>query len=218
MTIDVWFLSVDVDDRTLAHFESLLTANELARVSRFRFAADRRRATVSRGALRERLAARLGGDLDIVDGNGEKPRLRSGALEFNVSHSGALIALAIADAAVGIDLEQLRPMGDASGQVASRYFSRDEFSRVRQAANRDEEFFSIWTAKEAVVKAIGTGLNEDLSAFTVPSPATTFAVIPGLEPWAVRSITPPRDGYRAALAAPLTAGGISCSIRSCGRR
>ena len=50
-----------------------------------------------------------------------KPVLRHGALEFSVAHSGDLVAVAVATAPVGVDVEQLdgRPHELGGGDPAS---------------------------------------------------------------------------------------------------
>lgn len=101
-------------------------------------------AIVSRGRLRE-LLARYTDDVDLVEDG--KPALRNCAIEFNVSHSGDFIVYAFATTTpVGIDIEQIRPMGD-------------DRERIIAEAISEEDFFARWTAKEAVLKASGAGLG-----------------------------------------------------------
>jgi 4'-phosphopantetheinyl transferase len=142
--IDVLYTLADVRDEELARLEALLTSVERERATRYKFGRDQRRAIVSRGRLRE-LLARYTDDVDIVEDG--KPALRNQAIEFNVSHSGDFIAYAFATTTpVGIDIEQIRPMGD-------------DRERIMAEAISDEDFFARWTAKEAVLKASGAGLG-----------------------------------------------------------
>jgi 4'-phosphopantetheinyl transferase len=55
-------------------------------------------------------------------------------------------------------------------QIARRYFHHAEIEEIfaLDAAARDEAFLRCWTAKEAVLKAIGTGLAGSLTTFRVP--------------------------------------------------
>jgi 4'-phosphopantetheinyl transferase len=165
--IEVVYTLADVSDEELARFEALLTPAEHARAMRYKFARDQRRAIVSRARLRE-LLGRFTADVDIVEEG--KPALRNRAVEFNVSHSGHVIAYAFAaDTPVGIDIEEIRPLGD----------DRD---RILPESTSDDDFFTRWTAKEAVLKAAGVGLGGTVD-----------------EQWIVQPIEAP-DGYRAAIA------------------
>lgn len=202
MRIDIWFLSTVSEDNVLARFAALLTEAERARAGRYRFEADRRHSIISRGALRTLLSRYTGNEIEIVEESGGKPRLRSGEVDFNVSHSGELIAIAIAKIAIGLDIERVRPLGDDAIRIARDSFSAEEFARLAAARDRDQEFFAVWTAKEAVVKASGDGLSANLQSFTVPALSDDFQPVAGVEQWSVRRITAPWGGYRATLAAP----------------
>jgi len=213
--IDVRFVSVDVDRSVIERYEACLTDAERERAHRFRFDDDTRRAIVSRGALREMLAERVSGEIDIVASDQGKPRLARGGVEFNVSHSGELVMIAIARGPVGVDVERVRPLGDEALSLARRHFSPEECCRVEEAPDKDEAFFEIWTAKEAVVKAMGGGLAGDLRAFTVPVEADEFSKVWGREEWAVRLLEVPRDGYRATIAARWGDAGVVRVTGSC---
>lgn len=93
-----------------------------------------------------------------------KPYLSHGP-QFNLSHSGNQVALAVMDAPVGLDLQELAE--DFPSRVARRYFTADENAWAQQ---RPDRCFQIWTRKESVVKALGLGLGR-LSA-------SSFSVLP----------------------------------------
>lgn len=75
----------------------------------------------------------------IFDGN--KPKLKSGAKQFSISHSGDYIALAFSDFDCGIDIEKNKP----------RDF-KEISERMNFACNTLEEFYSEWTFFEAKYK------------------------------------------------------------------
>ena len=86
-----------------------------------------------------------------VDENG-KPSLKNGG-HISISHSGEYCALAVADAPVGIDIEQI---GRVDDRIASRFFTETE----RQWAHGDAARLTVvWTVKEAVAKLDGTGIK-----------------------------------------------------------
>jgi 4'-phosphopantetheinyl transferase len=201
--IDVYFINVNVASDVVEELATLLVAPELARANRYRFADDRRRSIVARAAMR-RLAGRyLDSDprmLVLIEQEHGKPALLNGEIEFNASHSGDLVALAFAkDTPVGIDVERHRNMRDSLA-LARRYFSAKELAIVAAASDVDAAFFSIWTAKEAIVKATGEGIGAgDLRAFTVPFRDPKLRPVIG--GWSVAAVEPPLDGYYAAVAA-----------------
>lgn len=82
---------------------------------------------------------------------------------FSLSHSGEIWGAAFASVPVGFDLERVRPR--AWENIARRYFH--PFEREMALACGATAFFSIWTAKESYVKYLGTGIDEDFSAFCV---------------------------------------------------
>ena len=92
------------------------------------------------------------------------PRPENGAY-WSVSHKPLYVA-GVADAGpVGIDVEQVRPVHPG---MYGKTGNHDEWERLGGQAL--DAFFRLWTAKEAVLKAAGTGLR-DLKACRVEGPA-----------------------------------------------
>ena len=147
-----------------------------------------------RPAVRAALLRLLGVTGLQVDEHG---RPWSPGVSFNVSHSGTLgvIALAEGDRRIGVDVEQVRADTDVRA-LARRFFHPDEAAAI---AGRRDAFFRCWTRKEAVVKALGRGLSHPLDSFAVDVDADGPAEVAGVGGLLVRSLeTPP--GYVAALA------------------
>ena len=74
--------------------------------------------------------------------------------------SAALVAVC-EGGAVGVDVEQRRPIGDLD-RIAALYLAPVDVRAVMPARGERKltEFFGRWTAKEAYTKALGTGLVE----------------------------------------------------------
>lgn len=119
-----------------------------------------------RAPLRALLGAYLGMPAEAVGlsaGEHGRPRLADApadGLDFNWTHSGdcALVALG-RHVEPGIDVERrrARPRGL---EIARRYFAPEEADWLAAQApeRQDEAFLALWTAKEAVLKALGRGL------------------------------------------------------------
>jgi 4'-phosphopantetheinyl transferase len=201
--IDICFIDVKVPSDVVDALFAWLADAERARAGRYRFEDDRRRSIIARAATRRLLGRYLGADpreLTIVEGEHGKPALAGREIEFNASHSGDLVALAFArTTAVGIDVERRRTLRNPLA-LARRFFSPDELAYVTASADVNEAFFTVWTAKEAIVKANGKGIGaSDLRAFTVPFRENELR--PVVDAWSVATIEPPLDGYHAAIAA-----------------
>lgn len=72
---------------------------------------------------------------------------------ISLSHSGDVVAAALSDLPVGIDVEPLYRKVDAA-KLAGRFFTPKEIAEYTEAPFR-ETFFKIWTKKEACFKACG---------------------------------------------------------------
>ncbi|MBS0432660.1 MAG: 4'-phosphopantetheinyl transferase superfamily protein [Proteobacteria bacterium] len=81
-------------------------------------------------------------------------------LRFNWSHSGEFALLALAgDVEPGVDIELPRE-GVRALDLARRFFTPEESDALEQLPGHEREssFLQLWTAKEAVLKALGHGL------------------------------------------------------------
>ena len=192
-----------------------LSPDELARAQRFRFDTDRRRFVVAHAVLRGLLGEAL--DLDparvavVTDAFG-KPRLAGGSTSgvvFNMSHTGARALYAVArDVELGVDAEALKPVADM-GRLASDIFSADELAEwdALPEALRLLGFFNGWTRKEAVLKALGRGLDYPLGEISVsltPGRAAELRRAPAgagaRSDWSIAAFSP-EPGYVAAVVA-----------------
>ncbi len=167
-TIHVWRISLvpcPAQDDGLAR---ALAPAERARADRFRFPADRARWVRTRGIVR----ALLGGYLrcppahvPLTAGAHGKPILtpgfRANSLSFNWSHTNDLALLAVTQGGeVGIDVERVRTDFDP-WTTAQSVFSAGELACLRDTAPAQSHalFFKFWTAKEALLKSLGTGFT-----------------------------------------------------------
>ena len=118
-TVDVWSASLEPPAPLDAHLPGYLSPDERERAERFVFARDRDRFVAGRAFLRLLLAQYLGCEpraLRFRYGPHGKPALADerSDLRFNLAHSGTLAVCALARGSeLGVDVERLRPIGDA---------------------------------------------------------------------------------------------------------
>jgi 4'-phosphopantetheinyl transferase len=164
VTPAVTLLAVSPPDDTAPDL-ALLDPGESARAERFTVDHPRRVFISARAALRRTLGESLGRNpalLAFALGPHGKPELDPpSSLNFNLSHSGDTIVIALTERVeLGVDVEELG-RDTPTERLARRFFTQAEARAVETAveANRDRVFFHCWTAKEAVLKATGSGLT-----------------------------------------------------------
>jgi 4'-phosphopantetheinyl transferase len=185
--IHVRYRSLEISDAEREALFALLDSEERQRAGRFRFESSRDAFIASHGWLRAVLGRYLNADprsIEFTSGKRGKPALQGTPLQFNLSHSGAMAACAVARSEeVGIDIEKIRPMSDLE-RVAQRFFHPEESRKLLALREEDRvpAFFRCWTRKEAYIKALGDGLFAPLDRFEVtlaPGEPVAFVHIDG---------------------------------------
>jgi 4'-phosphopantetheinyl transferase len=233
--ISVWVVELDSGLETQAEIDGAepgpeleaLDADERVRAARFVRARDRRRFARCRSALREILGGLLGErpaslrfrtfargkpELDFLDTGEGRPSLR-----FNLSHSANLAVIATCHGReLGIDLEQLRPIGEAE-RIVESFFSANEQAEFAGIASeaRALAFVRGWTRKEAILKGLGVGIagladrhETGFGTGEMPSqfaPAAPFARVGEWQLWEAS----PRAGFVATVACQVAGAGGS---------
>jgi 4'-phosphopantetheinyl transferase len=183
----------------------VLSAGEDQRLGRLRRAVDRDAYLVAHLHLRLRLGARLGVPAAAVR-FGRRPCPRCGrptgrprtdpfgGVEFSVSHTDGLVAIALARVPVGVDVQRhpdrIRPAllrglhpAEADGLLAG------------PSDRLPGRVATCWVRKEAVLKGEGLGIGHGISWPLVGGDEAPTAV-PG---WRLTDLATP-DGYAGALA------------------
>jgi len=152
-----------------------LSDEERARAADKRVEGKRREYVTGQACLRTLLGAALGidpGAVRYARGAKGKPYLAGaarGALQFNITHSGEAVVIALArDAELGVDVEWHNERTEPE-RVARRAFSAAERAALAHTApaSRRAHFFRIWTCKEALVKCTGLGIHSGMAEFEV---------------------------------------------------
>lgn len=158
----------------------LLDPTERERRAWFRRDQDRDRFTVAAALLRLAVGRRLGvaaAEIEVdrtCPSCGQPhgaPRLPGRELFASISHSADRVAVAVASAPVGVDVEQLveldiRPLVDTVLHANERV-----------GIDHADGFLTVWTRKEAVLKAIGDGLRRPMTEVTVSAPDQPAALL-----------------------------------------
>lgn len=163
--IQLWTADLDLEESSLKSLRQTLSPDELERAGRFLRETDRRRFTTARGILRRLAADYLAStpsELRFSYGAKGKPALvGETGLGFNLSHCEGRALYAFAwNRELGVDLELPRQGLDTMA-IAERYFNPEEAETLRKmpAADRQRQFFRLWTEREAYAKALGIGLG-----------------------------------------------------------
>lgn len=213
---DLWTWSLSGTDEesscsdAFSKLTALLSDDERKRAASFR--ADRHRQEFIRahGRLRQILETYTdcpAERLQFQYGPRDKPFLQPPAPYFNLSHTDDFAALVVTTVCeIGVDIERIRPI---ERDIAKRFFSDNENESLHPLAGDQwlHAFYRIWTAKEAVIKALGEGLSIGLDSFSVPvsdddPPHVTFhAETAEPQKWSLERFYP-RDGIVGCIAVP----------------
>lgn len=131
----------------------------------------------------------LGSIEGLVTGENGKPYIPGGK-HFSISHSEGSWAVLLADEECGLDIQFERNISEM--KIAERWYHPDEVAAIN---NSEETFFRIWTRREALVKAAGTGI---ISA-SLPNTLAEEIVYEGVK-WQLKDVEIPGIDHAAVCA------------------
>jgi 4'-phosphopantetheinyl transferase len=169
--VRLWWSSVQSAESSRSAVLRLLSADERGRAERFQVQGAGQRFVAARAMLRLILSRFSGVEpnrLTFAYGDHGKPRLASGLPHFSLSHSGNTIVVAVADDELGVDVEERRELANAS-RLARRICTPRELEKLRMAPAQDFStlLLEFWTAKEAILKTLGTGISGGMQSVEV---------------------------------------------------
>ncbi|MET9140205.1 4'-phosphopantetheinyl transferase family protein [Streptomyces parvulus] len=209
--VHVWYMDLDeLSSRPHRHLESALGPDERARRAAYPEARSRARFTAAHGVLRLLLGRFLdmpAAQVRMRCGPMGKPALLPGAppVHFNLSHAGGHAVAAVSvGREVGVDLDRPRE-GFPLESFARRYFPPSESDLVLRAPREERMrvFLTLWTRKEALVKAAGSGIALGVGqpvGGTEDSVVVTAAQHRLRGTWRIRALSPPFGVGAVALA------------------
>ncbi|MCW1926668.1 4'-phosphopantetheinyl transferase superfamily protein [Luteolibacter arcticus] len=192
-----------------AEMTASLSAAERKQAERFRFEKDAIHWRACRAALRGALGEALGippATVAFEFGEFGKPALSPEwqGLHFNLSHCRDLALIALCrDGAVGVDVEP-------ADRAASLLGCEDAFCHPEEIAALPSEevpraftLMDIWTKKEALLKALGTGFSVAAPSVSVAQPPASYSGDPRFRDLRLHRLTGPLlQQHLACLAAP----------------
>lgn len=202
--VHIWIMVLDLSSARNSIGFALLSADEKARARRFHSILHQQRFIAAHAGLRIILSRYLEISPEKVTfayTTFGKPYIPSHpALQFNLSHSQDKAILAITyHQSIGADLEKIKTNYQLA--LAERFFHPAEIAYLQQASIQPEnKFYDLWTRKEAILKAIGTGLRIPLNSFSVVNENNPSALIKlQNENWRILSLSL-LDGFTSAIA------------------
>ena len=145
-------------------FVAVLPEKRREKIARLRFESDKL-LSLAAGLL---IYKAVGGCEMSFNERGKPYAVGSGAF-FSVSHSGFCAAIAIDNAEVGLDVENLPESGRDYMKIARRFYHPSELSFVEKSDDPSRAFTRVWTRKEAYLKQLGIGISTDLGGFDTVS-------------------------------------------------
>ncbi len=195
--VHVWMIPLTEDSSAdLEALATCLSASERGKLQRLSRPAGRQAFLVSRGALRHILGGYLQQPpkaFDFTYGPQGKPALKlthptvqhrhdspSRSLEFNLSHSGDWVVIALCQGrAIGVDIELVRLLSQLPS-LCQRCLTPAETATVQglEPTQANLRFLQYWTGKEAYLKALGLGLTASMTSVELAIPPGAIAPQP----------------------------------------
>lgn len=177
-SVSLWSWSTQGID--LEFYKSLLSQEELRRTETMGQRKRRQEFICGRGGLRLLLGCyleRSPQELEIIYTPSGKPTLANSPWQFNLAHTDHLILCAIAEGSpVGVDVEHQGRSCSMDG-IMRRYLSPQSYQawQALPQAQQHREFWRWWTQREAIAKALGTGIYRQLTSHP-PLQTATFVI------------------------------------------
>jgi len=210
-----WAIPSRVAPAALAELAASLAPDERERAAAFALGEDRLAFTVAHGLLRRVLSCHAPGTPSSWRFDHGQAIRTCGGLSFSLTHTRSLVACAVTRAgAIGIDIEPVAGVPPEPAVVA-RCCARSERVALERLDARAaaRAFARLWTMKEAVVKALGAGLELSYTAIecALDPPRVIRIDAPGVTSasWSI-AMNVPVAGHVMTVARP--------SARGTGRR
>ncbi|HAY32774.1 MAG TPA: 4'-phosphopantetheinyl transferase superfamily protein [Ignavibacteria bacterium] len=170
--IHIYRINISDYNGSLLNLKKIMSEDETKKADRFKFTKDSQSYITCRSLLRNILSEYTNINPDEINfscNESGKPYIENSEIQFNLSHSGDRCVIAVSlISETGVDIEKVRDIEDLT-KIAERYFSETEIFYLKKFQGNElaDNFFRIWTLKEAFIKATGEGLSFPLKDFSV---------------------------------------------------
>lgn len=151
--------------------QTYLTLGEVESIKRLVKQHDRNIKLVSRITLKYLLSRKMGRAIEEVEIQYNpfgKPYVNHSSIEFNLSHSGNIILIGFDNRAIGVDIEEMRPIDNGTARFFMSEIEYKHFKTLLDEQSRINFYYQIWTAKESLLKATGMGITNHINQIEIP--------------------------------------------------
>ena len=205
--VHIWRNTLNEKQFILEKQESLLSEEEKRRCNEYMYEAEKVRYTCNHRFVRQVLSNYMKVEASSIEfsiANLGKPFIKNAGLFFNYSYRDKICVLAISrDAEIGIDIEKIKLLHDLNTFAAFSFSERERKIIFESSPEKFEStLFTFWTFKEAIIKALGIGLNADLTQIDLSDflyHETNQLTFANHDLYTIKSIKS-LDGYKSAIA------------------
>ena len=169
--ITYWDIDLDnIDPSHFINFYHLLSDKNKTRASLFAKDKDRNLFITAHFALDFILESLFEIKPIVLTDEHGKPFIQNYPIHFNLSHTDKRVILGFSKQALGVDIEKITPLQDLDLLIEhSMHPDEIRLLMTLDPSQKTHLFYSMWTKKEAVVKAIGIGMRKELNSFSLNS-------------------------------------------------
>lgn len=176
--VEVYFAETKDLKSLYPAFRNYVSDDESSRAAKFFSDTERETYITCHSMLRIMLSGKISmkpEDVPFLKSINNKPCLPGNQVYFNISHTKTAFAIGLSmNNPLGVDIEDMERAVDIHS-VAGSYFSKKEYAyTMRTVAGQKKRFFLVWTRKEALLKALGTGIIDDLNKVEVSDKENYF--------------------------------------------
>ncbi len=176
--MDIYYFNITVLRNKNIFNQKLQDLDEqrINKIKRLRVTDDKLRC-FGAGLLTRFMKEKYGIEEEILVDKFGKPYFKDSKIQFNISHSGSYVIIAVSRHRIGIDIQRIQ---QDKHRIAEKNFLPSECKYINDAedeAGMQQRFCEIWTIKEAYLKNIGIGLRKPLNSFEVSLSGETPQII-----------------------------------------
>jgi 4'-phosphopantetheinyl transferase len=204
--VDIWKIPISSNLKLISKFSDILSGKEQRRAERYHQQKDKDRFILSRIALRILIGKYSGippHTIIFAEGINKKPfaeNINLKNFQYNLSHAENFIVIAFSKSEIGIDIEKV-DKNFSFKEILEQNFSDGEIAFIKNSNASSDNFYLLWTRKEALLKATSKGIDDNLKLVPCLNGANLLdeEIIGSHKDWFVSSFKVEND-YIASIA------------------